>query len=298
MIDRRTFIKSSSLLAGGLAIYGNKIFAQEGKEKNNLIGLRKNVGIYFEKGGTIGWYKDGDTKVIIDTQFPDSAKNMLEQLKLAKPQRINYLFNTHNHNDHTMGNFYLKDFTDNIIAHENCPRLQEKQNKENLEKVVTANLTFKEQLDISLPKEKIKALHFGQAHTGSDIIIHFENANVVHLGDLVFNNVYPYIDNFSECSVENWIIVLEKAAKYFDKDTIFIFGHADKTEALTGKVEDVLRQRYYFEKLYLTVSKMIKDGKSLEQIENSESLPAFKNLIELWEGARKMNFGETAKQMI
>ena len=300
-LNRRTFLKSSSILFGGLALQGHKsienlIFA----DKNKLSEIRNSIGTYNEKGGTIGWYVEGDTVIVIDSQFPDSAKNFKAELESKTTRRINYLINTHHHNDHTRGNYYLKDFTENIVAHKNCPRLQLKQNKgsDSESKVVTANLTFDKQMSFSLPKEKMTATHFGPAHTGGDIVVHFENANVAHLGDLVFNNVYPYIDNSAECSVENWSKVLDKIINHFDKDTKFIFGHANNTESTVGTLQDVINKKKYLEALFEYVSKQAKMGMSAEEITNKNTVPGFDEIVELWDGARKMNLKATAEQII
>ena len=75
--------------------------------------------------------------------------------------------------------------------------------------------------------ETITLRYLGPAHTDGDSITHFENANVVHMGDLIFNRRFPYIDKSAGASVKNWIQVLKQTQKLFDKDTIFIFGHAD-----------------------------------------------------------------------
>ncbi len=299
-VNRRTFIKSSSILMGGLFLQGNEIFDFSENSTNNIKELSNNIGIYNEKGGTIGWYVQDDTVILIDSQFPDTAKNFYKELKTKTDRKINYLFNTHHHGDHTLGNFYLKDFTENIVAQTNCPRLQVKQNKgkKTESQVVTANIVFDSELKFKLPKENLTAMYFGQAHTGGDIIIHFENNNIAHFGDLVFNNVYPYIDNNGECSVKNWITVLDKLLTYFDSDTKFIFGHADNPENVVGSKKDIENKKNYLDALYSYVSGQAAKGKTIEEIENSNTIPGFDNIKELWKGARKMNLKATAEQII
>ena len=298
-INRRTFLRGSSILLGGFIFQGNNVLPIMG-EANNLRKIRNSVGVFNEKGGTIGWYLNGETNIVIDSQFPDTAAHFKTELNSLTSGKINYLFNTHHHNDHTMGNSYLKEFSENIVAHVNCPRLQVKQNKgkEAEQKIVTANLTFENSLNIELPKENISAKYFGKAHTGGDIVVHFENANIVHLGDLVFNNVYPYIDNNAEGSVENWIVVLEMIEKNFDNDTIFIFGHAESNASTTGTMKDVIRKRNYLEALFLHVKNEQKIGKSIEEIKNLNSIPGFDDLTELWDGAKTMNLGSMAEQLM
>jgi glyoxylase-like metal-dependent hydrolase (beta-lactamase superfamily II) len=299
-LNRRSFIKSSSVFLGGLLLQGHKPIEQLLFDQNNFRELRNTIGIYNERGGTIGWYVNDDMIVVIDSQFPDTAKNFKKDLNSKSIGKIDYLINTHHHNDHTLGNFYLKDFTENIVAHENCTKLQLKHNKgkETENQVVTANTTFNNKWRIKLPDEYLTALHFGKAHTGGDIIIHFENSNIVHLGDLVFNNVYPYIDNPGECKITGWVDVLDKILNYSDKDAKFIFGHANSNENVTGSKTDLIKMRDYLNSLIDYVTQMIKEGKTADQIAETNTIPRHDSRIELWKGARKMNLKAVAEQIL
>ncbi len=299
-LDRRSFLKTSSVFFGGLLLQGHKPIEHILFDQNNFRELRNTIGVYNEKGGTIGWYVKEDMIIVIDSQFPDTAKNFKNELDSKSTGEINYLINTHHHNDHTLGNFFLKDFTKNIVAHENCTKLQLKHNKgkETEGQVVTANTTFNNMWRIKLPDEYLTASHLGKAHTGGDIIIHFENSNIVHLGDLVFNNVYPYIDNNGECTVTGWVEVLDKILNQFDKDTKFIFGHANSNEKITGSKTDLIDMRDYLQSLIDYVALKIKEGKTLDQIAETNTIPGHNSRIELWEGARKMNLMATAEQLV
>lgn len=299
-LDRRSFLKTSSVFLGGLLLQGHKPIEQILFDQQNFRELRNTIGIYNEKGGTIGWYVNNDVIIVIDSQFPDTAKNFKNELNSKSTREIDYLINTHHHNDHTLGNFYLKDFTKNIVSHENCTKLQLKHNKgkETESQVVTANTTFNNKWRIELPDELLTAIHFGKAHTGGDIIVHFENTNIMHLGDLVFNNVYPYIDNPGECTISGWIEVLDKILNYSEKDTKFIFGHANSNEKITGSKTDLINMRDYLRSLNDYVSLKIKDGNSPDQIAETNTIPGHDSRIELWKGARKMNLKAVAEQII
>ena len=52
---------------------------------------------------------------------------------------------------------------------------------------VYASTLFAKEWKTEVGDEVIRATYFGPAHTNGDAIIHFEKANVVHMGDLVFN---------------------------------------------------------------------------------------------------------------
>ncbi len=292
IINRRSFFKSSSFLLGAILYPGKSILGTISHfSLSGIKEIRPNIGIYTEKGGTIGWYVSDDAVVVVDAQFPDTAKHFVTELKTKTDRRIDILFNTHHHSDHTSGNYYIKDFANNIVAQENSIRLQKKfyGKGEQKEKQVYANTTFNDVWELDLGKERIKASYFGSAHTSGDAVLHFQNVNIVHLGDLVFNHAYPYTDRPAGFTAAGSIKVLEKSISVFDKDTKFIYGHASTDEFVTGSIEDLRTMRDYFSSLLEFVAKEIKAGKSLTAIQKVESVPGFENLKERWNGAKNMN---------
>lgn len=287
---RKEFIRASSIITGGLLLPGSKALARLMDENSNFKIIRKNIGIYTERGGTMGWLVSDDAVVVVDSQFPDTAKNFMASLQKKTPRKIDLLFNTHHHGDHTSGNVYLKDFTSKIVAHKNCPVLQKKSYGGDPNKPqIYANTTFNDEWMLVLGKEKIHAKYFGAAHTGGDAVIHFMNSNVVHLGDLVFNKTFPYIDSNGGGSIKGWSEVLAKISNHFSKDTLYIFGHAASPEIVTGSVEDLIATKDYLNALLHFVSKEIKNGKTKEQIAAATEIPGFAHYKERWEGARKLN---------
>ncbi|MCF8260032.1 MAG: MBL fold metallo-hydrolase [Melioribacteraceae bacterium] len=288
-INRRSFLKTGAITGAGIMFGGNKLLASLIQESSNFRVVRGNVGVYSERGGTIGWYLSDDAVVVVDSQFPDTAANMIVELKKKTSGKIDVLFNTHHHGDHTSGNFYLKDFTKSIVASEDALRLQKANygSGENAAKQAYADATFKESWKLNIGDETISARHLKAAHTGGDAVLHFEKTNVAHMGDLVFNGVFPYIDiDNGECNIPGWIVNLEQHLNYFDNDTMFIFGHG---KSITGSKKELNNMKVYFESILDFVSKQRAAGKSDEEIANSESIPGYEDMMEAWPGARKMN---------
>ncbi len=296
---RKEFLKASSIIAGGLLLPGSKNFGRMSQQAaGNFKNLRDNLGIYTERGGTIGWYVSDDAVVVIDTQFPESAKNMLAGLQKKTSRKIDLLFNTHHHGDHTSGNIYLKDFAERIIAQENCKALQEKMYGGDATKPQAyPTFTFKKEWTQEIGTETVSAKFFGPAHTGGDSVIHFQKANVAHVGDLVFNRTYPYIDSSGGGSVGQWITALERVINFYSKDTTFIFGHGLTDDSATGSMSDVVAMKNYLTALYEFVSNEIKSGKTKEQIASANEIPGFGDLKERREGARKMNLEKTFDEL-
>lgn len=298
-LTRKEFLKTSSLIAGGFFLPMSNNFGRVFQQSaGNFKTLRDNVGIYTEKGGTIGWYVSDDSVVVIDSQYPDTAQHMYGGLQKKTSLKIDLLFNTHHHGDHTAGNIYLKDYAGRIIAQENCKALQEKSYGGDPSKPQAyPTATFKKEWTQQIGSETVSAKFFGAAHTGGDSVIHFQKANVAHVGDLVFNRTYPYIDSKGGGSVAAWPAVLERIINYYPKDTIFIFGHGATDDLVTGSMADLIAMKNYMSALVEFVSGGIKMGKSKELIASSNEIPGFGDLKERWAGARKMNLERTYDEL-
>jgi len=140
---------------------------------------------------------------------------------------------------------------------------------------VTATRTFSDELSVNSGDERVTARHYGPAHTGGDSVIWFENANIAHMGDLIFNRWYPFIDRDGGASIENWITTLETVVDESDSDTQFIFGHANSEYGVTGHQADVLYMRDYLSKLLDYTSEGISAGNSLEELTAIEQFDEF-----------------------
>ncbi|HUG44341.1 MAG TPA: MBL fold metallo-hydrolase, partial [Acidobacteriota bacterium] len=121
--------------------------------------------------------------------------------------------------------------------------------------------------------------HYGPAHTGGDATIFFENANVVHMGDLVFNRLYPFIDRPSGASVQGWIRLLESVLGEHSDDAVYIFGHGQEGFGVIGDQADLKQQRDFFAALLETTRQAIHEGRSKEDLGRIESLRGFENYV-------------------
>ena len=230
--------------------------------------LQGNVGYFTERGGTIGWMIEDGHLVVVDTQFPDQSQNVVDSLMSNGGNHIDLLINTHHHGDHTAGNIIYRDLTDRIVAHENSKKnqLANAKKKGNEDKQLYPNELFTDSWSTKVGTETITMDYFGAAHTDGDAVTHFQNANVVHMGDLIFNRRFPYIDKSAGANIKNWISVLDKTLNKFDAETKFIFGHSDNGYDITGGKEDIKAFQNYLSKLIIFGEQSIKAGKSLDEV--------------------------------
>ena len=246
--------------------------------------LRRNVGVFTARGGTIGWLSSGDALAAIDSKFPDTAAQFLAGLPGRGERKLDVLINTHHHGDHTGGNGVFKPVAQHIVAQAHVPDLQrraaERAKPPTVDQQVYADQTFDDTWHLSLGGEEVSAKFLGPAHTGGDIVVVFEKANVVHLGDLVFNRMYPVTDRFGGVNLRNWARVLEKVIQDYPADAIYVFGHGNPKFGVTGKREDLTVMHAYLTRLVEHVQKEISAGKTKEEIVTLKEFPGFPDFAE------------------
>ena len=237
--------------------------------------LRGNVGYFVERGGTIMWHIEDGAIVIVDTQFPEQAGHLIKEVEKKSGAAIDYVINTHHHGDHTSGNIAFKGLAKNIVAHENS-KINQKASAEsrgNLDKILLPDTTFADEWKQDVGSESITMLYWGAGHTNGDALTHFENANVVHMGDLVFNRRFPYIDKGAGASIDNWINILDRARRHYDDDTIFVCGHSANGHDIVINKDDMSAFADYLSKVLNFVDGELKSGKSEEDILKATEIP-------------------------
>lgn len=274
-MKRRSFLTTSGLALGLLTMNRQSSFASLLQEPTyKFKALRNNVGAFTERGGTIGWLNSADGFVVVDAQFPDTAPHVISELKKLGTKSFTHLINTHHHGDHTAGNIAFKGIVGNVVAHNNSLINQKAtataQGSEAQQ--LFPDTVFTDSWELKTSDELIKAHYFGPGHTNGDAMIHFQNANIVHTGDLVFNRRFPFIDRSAGANIKSWITVLQKAMDQFDNDTLFVFGHSLDPEKYTGSKADIKAFQNYLESLLAMVESKIKDGQSLEEILKIQSV--------------------------
>ena len=277
-MQRRSFLRNSSLTLAGLTLLNKQslaAFLNDPAWKINM--LTDDIGIFTEKGGTIAFLLTKKGIVVVDSQFPDTAPHLIEELKKKNKKPFRYLINTHHHGDHTGGNIAFKGIAEHVVAHINSKANQLRvagEQKIAADKFHVPDITFgKEGWNTKVAKEKIMAHYFGAAHTNGDAIIHFQHANIVHMGDLVFNRRHPYIDKTAGADIANWIILLDKAIATFNNKTQFVCGHAAAGYDVLLKADDLKAFGGYLGNVLKFTEAEIRAGKSKEEILKAKEIP-------------------------
>jgi len=207
-------------------------FAQD-QPKVEVEKVNGNIYMLKGQGGNIGLCIGEDGAFLIDDQYAPATPAILEAVKSVEKQPIKFVINTHWHSDHTGGNENLGKEGTIIFAHENVRnRMSTKQFMKafNAEvqpspKAALPVVTFTRDIAFHLNGETIKATHYAHAHTDGDTVIHFEKADVVHMGDIYFNGMFPFIDGGSGGSVDGMIAAVKTVHGMISDSTKIIPGH-------------------------------------------------------------------------
>jgi cyclase len=273
-LTRRDFLGVSAL--GLLAGSFPRSPALAGVVAGEFLELRRGVGTFTSRGGTIGWLAGRAGTLVVDSQYADTAAVCLAGLRERDTGPVHALVNTHHHGDHTAGNGVFRDAARRIVAHQRVPELQRAAAAGGAGEAPTyPDTLFEDQWTLEVGDERVRARHYGPAHTGGDATVLFERAEVVHMGDLVFNRAYPFIDRAGGASVRGWVSLLEAVAAEHPAGTIYVFGHGRPGFGVTGDRADVLVQRDFLSALLETAGRAVARGMSREEATALDRLPGF-----------------------
>ena len=267
---RREFLATSAAAALAAALGRPQLArAWQGQTQQPLFTpIRRNVGFFTMRGGTIGYLVNPSAVVVVDSQFPAEATACLNGLNERSGNRpVDLLVNTHHHGDHTGGNISFRGAARKVVAHAKADEhMRHPPGGQPPTDQLYPDTTFTENWSADVGDERVMARHYGRAHTSGDSVITFERANVVHMGDLMFNQRHPVVDRAAGASIRNWMTVLDRTTREHAGDTMYIFGHANTGLPVTGSQADLARFRDYLGALLAFVESQVKAGRSREEI--------------------------------
>lgn len=247
--------------------------AQPDMEKIDITTHTLGHGIYMLKGygGNIGVSVGDDATFLIDDQFAPLTEKITNAVNTITDRPVDYVLNTHWHFDHTGGNENLGQQGALLMAHDNVhKRMQSGQTMASGRVIDPAKpealpvLTFNDTLTLRVNGLTIRGMHVPKAHTDGDTMVHFVEANIVHMGDTFFNGRYPFIDHLSGGGLDGVIAAADLVLGISDDATQIIPGHGD----LANKA-DLERYKYMLITIRERVLTAIESGQSLTQIQEA-----------------------------
>ncbi len=201
--------------------------------------VRPGIYVLFGNGGNIGVSAGNDGLLLIDAQYAILTAQVEKALTAIDPQPPRFVLNTHWHRDHTGGNEHFAAKGAVIVAHDHArERISVVQHPSFRKHKVPATravalpiLSFGDSLSLHVNGDEIRGIFMADAHTDGDVTYKFMKANVIHTGDLFFENRYPFIEVDSGGSINGLIRAIDRILAMCDKETRIIPGHG----AVTGR---------------------------------------------------------------
>jgi glyoxylase-like metal-dependent hydrolase (beta-lactamase superfamily II) len=124
-------------------------------------------------------------------------------------------------------------------------------------KAAPPGLTYDGSMRLWLGGEEVDVLHVAPGHTDGDSMVYFANQKVLHMGDLFFNGMYPFIDAWAGGSALGYVRNIDAILSRVPPGTKVIPGHGPATD-LAG----LKRFRDFMSDLIAAVGKAAKDGRT------------------------------------
>jgi glyoxylase-like metal-dependent hydrolase (beta-lactamase superfamily II) len=231
--------------------------------------IRNNVSILFGSGGNIGVLSTPGGKLMVDGGIAVSKEKIESALKLIGPGRVKYVINTHYHWDHTDGNAWLHQAGATIVAQKNTlKRLS------TTTRIIEWGFTFSPSPAVALPTETVDQQrtfyfddesvlikHLSSGHTDGDLVVYFSNADVLMMGDVWWNGIYPFIDYGAGGGINGMIAWMDECLKMTTDRTIVVPGHGP-----IGTRAQLVEYRRMLYKSRSSISKLKKKGYTLAEI--------------------------------
>jgi cyclase len=192
-------------------------------------------GVYMltGSGGNIGLAVGPDAVFMIDDQYAPLTPKIKAAIAAITDKPVRFVLNTHWHGDHTGGNERWGEMGALVVAHDNVrKRMSTEQfltffkiKVDPSPKAALPMVTFGADVTFHLNGDEVTAIHCPAAHTDGDAIVHFRRADVIHMGDVHFNAMYPFIDASSGGTPEGVIACADRALALATDRTRIIPGH-------------------------------------------------------------------------
>ena len=176
-------------------------------------------------GGGAGLFVGEDYVVLIDDVMEDTAPALLAKVQELAGRPADFVINTHHHSDHVGGNALAAKKGAVVLSHD---RLRERLAMSDQLETASGSLpvlTFSDDITIHVNGEEIHIFHIPAAHTDGDAVVHFRNANVIATGDIVFHDMFPFIDLDSGGTVDGFEGAIQTLIDLGNENTRYISGH-------------------------------------------------------------------------
>jgi glyoxylase-like metal-dependent hydrolase (beta-lactamase superfamily II) len=247
----------------GLAIVASGAHAQ------TVTQVTRDLRILSGTSGNVVMMRTKDGVLIVDDQRPADMPEIVAAARAAFDLPVRSVINTHWHMDHSGGNEAFRQAGATVIAHRNvCIRRSTDQFMPAYNRTIPAaasgalpDMLFDAELTLFVEDEVVTLTHAPAAHTDGDVIVRFARANVIHMGDLYFNGIWPFIDRASGGSVQGMIRSVDLTLGMADARTVIVPAHGPLSDRAGLK-----RYRAMLIEVTAAVRRRIAKGETRDQV--------------------------------
>jgi glyoxylase-like metal-dependent hydrolase (beta-lactamase superfamily II) len=240
--------------------------------------LRGGLHVLKGAGANVVAWTGSDGLLVVDTGNVASAPQLFEALAKVSPGPVRLVVNTHWHPDHVGGNAALRRAGAEIIAHDDTrARMTSRQLMSPYEVEVPAAprdalpiVTFDDTLSLHLNGTRVLLVHVPAAHTDGDLVVWWESANVVHLGDAYYAGEYPAIDVANGGSLAGTVAAIETTLSRTDARTVIVPGHGPVSNR-----GELMAYRDMLVAVGKRVRELVEQGNSLDEVLAARPTEAF-----------------------
>jgi len=246
--SRRQFLRHAALIGGGAVVlrHVQDVYAtQSSAPADAVAAMRAQTGsiaittttlsdrllMLSGPGGNVVVLHGPDGKLVVDSFLQPAWPRLKATLDGLGGTAIKTLIDTHWHLDHVDNNARFREAGSGVLAHVNTrSRLTQSHDLMGMhfDPVPTDALptdTFTDKRSITMNGELIAVAHVPPAHTDTDLFVHYTRANVLHMGDVFFNGMYPFIDTTTGGNINGMIAGADRALAVTNARTKIVPGH-------------------------------------------------------------------------
>lgn len=212
-----------------------------------------------------------DGVLLVDANYREYQRYLKNIIDSLGGKNIDYIVNTHWHFDH-VGCNEIFGHTAKIISSEKVKEFLSEERmlmgevQKPLPDYALPSIVFDEKYEMKFNGEIILMCNLS-GHTASDIVVYFPESKIIHIGDLIFSDMFPFVDIENGGNVgkmlENIIYLYES----LPKDVQYVTGH--------GRIysyEDVLEYSKLLKSTMDIVMRNIDSGLTPEDIKKKDVL--------------------------
>jgi len=191
--------------------------------------VRTGLNVIAGAGGNVVVWSGVDGLVLVDTGVATSSVALVDAVTRISAAPVRFVINTNSHADHTGGNEAFARKGAVVIGRES---LREQGGRDPAAPgdigdallalpVITTNDT----MALHLNGDRLDIVHVADAHTSADIVVRWNDADVVDLGDIYWSGQYPDINVESGGSLAGTVAAIEAVLARSNARTVVIPGH-------------------------------------------------------------------------